>query len=74
MLTMLQVLFVNNDQRCPVKCVSDKAYGQTQHLQPLHTTLELMLMADADRAVAEQEDAQNKGPRNGVEMSFRNII
>jgi hypothetical protein len=35
MLTMLSVLFVNND---PLKCVTDKAYG---HLCPLHTSLAL---------------------------------
>ncbi len=74
MLIMLQVLFVNNDPQHPVKCVSDKVYGQTQHLRPLHTTLELRLMADAELAVAEEEDAQNKGPRNGVEMRFNNIL
>ncbi len=74
MLTMLQVLFVSNDPHHPVKCVLDEAYGQTQHLQPLHTTLELRLMADAERAVAEEEDARNKGLRNGVEISFNNIM
>ena len=26
-----------------------------------------------ERAEAEEEDARNKGPRNGVEMSFNNI-
>jgi hypothetical protein len=44
MLTMLSVLHVNNDPLRPVKCVSDKAYGRTRHLRPLHTTLELRLM------------------------------
>jgi hypothetical protein len=48
MLTMLQVLFINNYPQHPVKCVSDKAYGRTRHLWPLHTTLELRLMADAE--------------------------
>ena len=27
-----------------------------------------------ERAAAEAEDARNKGPRNGVEMSFNNIV
>ncbi len=57
MLIMLQVLFVNNDLQHPVKCVSDKAYGWTQHLQHLHTRLGLRLMADVEQAVAEEEDA-----------------
>jgi hypothetical protein len=74
MLTMLSVLHVNNDPLRPVKCVSDKAYGRTQHLRPIHTTLELRLMAPHERAIAEEEDSRNKGPRNAVEMSFNNIV
>jgi len=74
MLTMLSVLYVNNDPLRPVKCVTDKAYGRTRHLRPLHTSLELRLMCRADRIVAEEEDAQNKGPRMSVEMSFNNIV
>jgi hypothetical protein len=74
MLTILQVLFITNDPQHPVKCVSDKAYGRTRHLWPLHTTLEIRLMADAEQAVVEEEDARNKGPRNGVKMSFNNIM
>jgi hypothetical protein len=27
-----------------------------------------------ERALAEEEDARNKGPRTGVEMSFNNIV
>jgi hypothetical protein len=74
MLTMLSVLYVNNNPTRPAKCVTDKAYGRTQHLRPLHTSLELRLMNNVDRDAAEAEDARNKGPRNGVEMSFNNII
>jgi hypothetical protein len=74
MLTMLSILYVNNDPAQPVKCVTDKAYGRTQHLQPLHTSLELRLMNAEERAAAEAEDARNKGPRNGVEMIFNNIV
>jgi hypothetical protein len=40
MITMLSVLFVNNDQARPVKTVTDKAYGRTRHFRPLHTSLE----------------------------------
>jgi hypothetical protein len=29
MLTMLSVLYVDNDPLRPVECVTDKAYGQT---------------------------------------------
>ena len=74
MLTMLSVLFINNDPLRPVKCVSDKAYGRTQHLHPLHTSLELRLMGEAERIAAEEEDQRNRGPRMGVEMSFNNIV
>jgi hypothetical protein len=74
MLTMLSVLFVNNDPARPVKTVTDKAYGRTRHLRPLHTELELRLMNAPDRVVAEEEDAKNKGPRMAVELSFNNIV
>jgi hypothetical protein len=57
-----------------VKCVLDKAYGQTRHLHPRHTTLELCLMAPQEREIAVEEDSQNKGPRSGVEMSFNSIV
>jgi hypothetical protein len=57
-----------------VKCVSDKAYGRTQHLRPLHTLLELRLLPPDERQAAEEEDARNKGPRQAVEMSFNNIV
>jgi hypothetical protein len=74
MLTMLFVLYVNNDPLRPVKSVSDKAYGHTRHLCPLNTSFELRLMCLDEQAVTEEEDAQNKGPRNAVEMSFNNIL
>jgi len=74
MLTMLSVLYMNNNPNRPAKCVTDKAYGHTQHLQHLHTSLELRLMNNVDRDAAEGEDARNKGLPNGVEMSFNNII
>lgn len=74
MLTMLSVLFVNNDPARPVKTVTDKAYGRSRHIRPLHTELELRLMNAHDRAAAEEEDAKNKGPRMAVELSFNNII
>jgi hypothetical protein len=49
MLTMLSVLHVNNDPLCPVKCCTDKAYGHTRHLRPLHTDLELRLMNPGEK-------------------------
>jgi hypothetical protein len=73
MLTILSVLYVHNDPLRPVKCVSDKAYGCNCHLCLLHTSLELHLMHPDERAATEEEDAQNKGPRNAVEMSFNNL-
>jgi hypothetical protein len=57
MLTMLSVLYINNDPLRPVNCITDKAYGHTRHLLPLHTSLELRLMAPADNLAAEEEDA-----------------
>jgi hypothetical protein len=36
MITMLSVLYINNDQS-----VTDKAYGRTRHFRPLHMALEL---------------------------------
>lgn len=74
MLTMLSILYVDDDPLRPVKCVTDKAYGRTNHLRPLHTSVELRMMNPNERALAEQEDACNKGPRTGVEMSFNNIV
>jgi hypothetical protein len=74
MLTMLSVLYVNNDPLRPVKCVTDKAYGHTNHLRPLHTSLELRLMNPANCATAKDEDSKNKGPRMSVEISFKNIV
>jgi hypothetical protein len=50
MLTMLSVLFVNNDPLQPVKCVTDKANGCTNHLCKLHSPLELRLMNPVDWA------------------------
>jgi hypothetical protein len=41
MITMLSVIYVNNDVAHPVKTVTDKAYGCTRHFHPLHTSLEL---------------------------------
>ncbi len=74
MVTMLSVLFINNDPLRPVKCVTDKAYSHTRHFRPLHTSLELRLMNAADRIAAKEEDAKNRGPRMSVEMSFNNIV
>jgi hypothetical protein len=74
MLTMLSVLYVNNDPLRPVRCVTDKAYGRTNHLRPLHTSVELRMMMPHERGLAEEEDARNRGPRTAVEMSFNNIV
>jgi len=74
MVTMLSVLYINNDPARPVKCVTDKAYGCTPHFRPIHTDLELRLMNPVDRAAAEEEDKKNRKARCGVEMSFNNIV
>jgi hypothetical protein len=74
MLNMLNMLYVSNDPTQPVKCITDKVYGHTQHLQPIHTSLELRIMNAEERAAAQVEDVQNKRPRNGVEMSFNNKV
>jgi hypothetical protein len=60
MLMMLSVLYANGDRNRPVKCITDKAYGRTEHLH--HTSLELQLMPPAERHLAEKEDRKNKGP------------
>jgi hypothetical protein len=70
MITMFSVLYVNNDQACPVKIVSDKAYGGTRHIRPLHTSLELCLLNNNDRESAEDEDNRNKGPRMDYFASY----
>jgi hypothetical protein len=68
MLTMLTVLYVDNDPLRPVKCVSNKAYGCTRHLHPLCTSLEICLIHLDELAVAKEEGAGKKGPRNAVEI------
>jgi hypothetical protein len=62
MITMLSVLYINNDPERPVKTCTDKAYGRLRHFRPLLTDLELRLMNAGDRADAEEEDRKNKGP------------
>jgi hypothetical protein len=74
MITMLSVLYVNNDHACPVKTVTNKAYGQTRHFCPLHMALELRMMNWQEKATAEEEDQKNKGPCMAVELSFNNIV
>jgi hypothetical protein len=73
-ITMLSVIYVDNDPARPVKTCTDKAYGRTRHFRPLHTDLELRLMAPIERAAAEEEDRKNRGPRMSVELSFNNIV
>ena len=74
MITMLSVLYINNDLARPVKTVTDKAYGRTRHFRPLHTSLEFRMMNRQEKAAAEEEDRRNKGPRMAVELSFNNIV
>jgi hypothetical protein len=35
MITMLSVLYINNDPQRPVKTCTDKAYGRLRHFRPL---------------------------------------
>jgi hypothetical protein len=74
MITILSVLYVNNDQARPVKTVTDKTYGRTRHFWPLHTSLELRVLNNNDREAAEDEDNRNKGLQMVVELSFNNIV
>jgi hypothetical protein len=46
MLLMLSSVFNNG---MPAIIVTDKAYGCTPHLQPLHTDAEIRVMAPAQR-------------------------
>lgn len=56
-----------------MKCVTDKVYGRTRHLWPLHAALELHLMGPEEQEAVEEDDAWNKGPRNSVEMTFNMV-
>jgi hypothetical protein len=69
MITMLSVLYVDQDQDRPVKVVTDKAYGMSHHFCPLHTMAELRLMNLNDHAAAEAEDSRNQGLWMAVELS-----
>ena len=48
-------IFVEGDQARPGRTVTDKAYGQTQHFQLLHTCAELLQMQPCEHAIAEEE-------------------
>jgi len=43
MLAIVSALLINNDPLRLVKSKTDKAYGWTQHLHPLHASLETTL-------------------------------
>jgi hypothetical protein len=44
MMTMLSVLYINDDPNCPVKTVTDKTYGISLHFCPFHTDAGLRMM------------------------------
>jgi hypothetical protein len=74
MLLMLSALFVNYDPSRLVKCVTDKAYGRTAHLRPIHTEGEICLMTQQQRAVCIAIDNRNRKPRLSIENSFNNQV
>ncbi len=74
MITQLSILFVNDDPNRPVKTVTDKAYGRSQHFRPFHTDAELRMMNPHLRAVAEALNKSNKASRLAVEVSFMNQV
>jgi hypothetical protein len=74
MLLMLSAMYVDDDPERPVKCVTDKAYGRTVHLHPIHTDAELCLMRPQQQAVCIAIDKCNRKPRLSVENSFNNQV
>jgi len=74
MITMLSVLYINDDPNRPVKSVTDKDYGRSLHFRPFHTDAELRMMNPHLRAVAEAMGRSNKKSRLVVEKSFMNQV
>jgi hypothetical protein len=69
------------EQRCSITMMwliqlklSLMAYGRTRHFHPLHTSLDLQMMNQQEKAAVDEEDLRNKGPHMAVELSFNNIV
>ena len=74
MITMLSVLYINDDQNRPVKSVTDKAYVGSLHFRLFHTDAKLRMMNPHLRAIAEALDRSNKKSRLAVEGSIMNQV
>ncbi len=74
MLLQLSSVHVNGEEARPGKTVTDKAYGRSRHIRPLHTLAELVQMQLQERATAEAEDKRNRKPRLAVECSFNQVV
>jgi hypothetical protein len=67
---VLSSVFLGGDFYQPAKMVTDKAYGRTYNIKPLHTDAELMMMATKDRAAAIEFEKKHRKPQLAVEYSF----
>jgi len=70
MFLMLSALYINGDWNHLAKTVTDKAYRQTPHFQPLHTEAEITMMGAGAKIAAADFDKRHKQPRLAVENSF----
>ena len=74
MLLMISILRVGDDPNRPAILVTDKAYGRSEFLHPLHTEAELAAMDPPERIEAQQQDECNRKPRLAVEDSFKDQL
>jgi len=51
MRLILSSLLINGDLNQPAVTVTDKAYGTTSHVKPIHTEVEPWMMALANKLV-----------------------
>jgi hypothetical protein len=72
MLLILSALYVNGDRNRPAITVTDKTYGRINHFKPLHSVVELLMMAPNERALAVEFNKKHKIPPMAVEYSFNN--
>jgi hypothetical protein len=62
MLLILSALYVNGDRNKPAITVTDKTYGRINHFKPLHSVVELLMMAPNERALAVEFNKKHKIP------------
>jgi hypothetical protein len=64
------LFFNNGGLNRPEVTVTDKAYGRTANFKPLHTEVELQLLAPADQIGVAERDKWHRQPFLSVEDSF----